>query len=152
MELRKSGYIVQSAAYLRNKDYEKAYNLAKEFAAKFPDEVVAHYFLSASAFWLKKYDEAILEGSRAFNKSTSDDDMLRCTIITASAYYELKKYEKGFQLLEIMEKRKTNENLERLLFLFSMARNNGKEAAVHLNELYRLNQQAAEEMIAKYLK
>ncbi len=152
MELHKSGYTSQIAAYLRNKNYEKAYTFSKEFVQKFPNEMVAHYLLSQSAFWVKKYGEAALEGSRAFNKSDSRDDMLACAVITASAYYELKEYEKGHKLLEVMARRKTNESLESLFFLFSIARNDGRAAAEHLNELYRLNQQAAKEMAARYFK
>jgi len=152
MELHRSGYIAQIAAYIRNKSYEKAYEMAKEFAEKFPDEMIAHFFLSESAFWLSKYEEAALEGSKAFNKSATNEDMLASAIITGSAYYELQQYAKGFGLLKLMERRRTNESLERLLFLFSMALNDHSEAASHLNELYGLNQKAAEELAIRYLK
>ena len=152
MELHKSGYISQIAMYIRNKSYEKAYGLAKEFIEKFPDEMTAHFFLSESAFWLRKYEEAILEGSKAFNKSATHEDMLASAIITGSAYYELKQYAKGFDLLKLMERRKTNESLERLLFLFSMALDDQREATIHLNELYGLNQKAAEDLAIRYLR
>ena len=152
MELHKAGYVSQTVTYIKNKDYEKAYNFAKEFVEKFPDEVAAHYLLSASAFWLKRYREAILEGCRAFNKATKDDEMLPCVMIAASAYYELEEYEKGMKLLQIMEKRKKTENIEKLMFMFSMARKDSKEAAVHLNELYKMNREAAEELAVEYVK
>lgn len=152
MELHKKGYISQAAIYLRNKDYSKAYSFAKEFIAKFPDEIIAYYFLSAAAFWLKKYDEAAVEGRKAFNKADNYDDMLPCAIITASAYYEMDQFDKGFEILTIMEKKKKTEELEKLLFLFSVAKNDGKEAVVHLDELYKLNRQAADQMAARYSK
>jgi len=152
MELHKAGYISQTVIYIRNKDYERAYSFAKEFAERFPDEMVAHYLLSASAFWAKKYEEAALEGRKAFNKASDYEDMLPCAIVTASSYYELKQYDKGFEFLQTVEKTKTNENLEKLMVLFSLARNDAKEAAAHLNELYKLNQEAAEELALRYLK
>jgi hypothetical protein len=133
MELKKQGYIVQTAAYLRNSEYENAYGLAKQFVEKFPDEMAAHYLLSQASFWTSRFDEAVLEGSKAFNKCNCDDDMLACALVAASAYYELEKFDKGFHLLMVMGGRKKSEELEKLMFLFSLARNDAEEAALHLN-------------------
>jgi tetratricopeptide (TPR) repeat protein len=151
MDFSKSGFSAQIAAYLRNKDFQKAYNLSKEFVGKFPNEVISHYLLSESAFWFGRYEEAAMEGRRAYNKSVSDDDMLVSAIVAGSAYFELKQYAKGLEFLKHVESRKTSENLERLLFMFSMAVNDDKEAAEHLSELYKMNQKAAEDIALRYL-
>jgi len=150
MELSKKGYISQTTTYIKNKDYEKAYAFAKEFMQKFPGDMLAHYLVSASAFWLKKYDEAALEAKRAFNKASSDD-MVPCAVMAATAYYEMKEYDKGMEVLRYVENRKMNESIEKLMFIFSVAKHDGVEAAVHLNELYRLNQEAAQELLVRYL-
>ena len=150
MELSKKGYISQTTSYIKNKDYEKAYAFAKEFQQKFPGEMLAHYLISASAFWLKRYEEAAIEAKRAFNKA-SGDDMVPCAVMAATAHYELKQFDKGMELLRYVENRKMSESIEKLMFIFSLAQNDGREAAVHLNELYRLNQEAAQELMVKYL-
>lgn len=152
MELHKSGYISQICAYLQNADHENAYALSKDFSQAFPDDLESRYLLAESAFWAGRYDEAVIEGSRAFNQSSSKEDMLACTIITASAYYELKQYEKGISLLKTMENRGSNEDIERLRFIFSIAIGDGKEAAIHANDLYAMNQKAAIELVAAYLR
>jgi tetratricopeptide (TPR) repeat protein len=109
MEFTKKGYIAQIAAYLKQKDYEKAYNLAKELVDKFPNEVATHFILSQAAFWVGKYDESAKQGRIAFNKSTSVDDMLACTIITASAYYEAGKIKEGLEILNFMNHKAAEE-------------------------------------------
>ena len=152
MEFGKPGYTAQIAAYLQNRDYLKAYSLAKEFTVKFPDEMSAHFLLSQSAFWLGRYDEAAWEGSKAFNKASAEEDMVSCAITAASAYYGGKRYSEGFAILKFAENRKKTANIETMLFMCSLAMNNGREAATHLNELYCLNKKAAEEMAVRYLK
>ena len=152
MEFTKKGYIAQIAAHLKQKDYEKAYNLAKELVDKFPGEVATHFILSQAAFWLGKYDESAKEGRIAFNKSTSYDDMLTCTILTVSAYLESGKVKEGKEMLNFMENRKSSEEIEKLQFIFSLAAKNEKEAVKHLNDLYEMNHKAAEELVLKYLK
>jgi tetratricopeptide (TPR) repeat protein len=126
MELGKAGYTAQIGFYLKNNEFEKAYDLSKEFVSKFPDEMVPHFLLSQSAFERRLYDEAIGEGSRAFNKSVSDDDMLACAILTGSAYYMTGRYAEGIKLLKSMELKKTNQSLESLLFILSIAIRDGK--------------------------
>jgi tetratricopeptide (TPR) repeat protein len=152
MELGRAGCISQIDLYLKNKEYLKAYELAKDFTARFPDEMVSHFLLARSAFELGRYDEAVAEGSRAFNKAGSDNDMLSCAILTGSAYYMCGRFEEGIRLLRFMEKKKTNAGLESLLVILSLAARNGKEAADHLNDLYRINKGAADALVVRYLQ
>ncbi len=152
MELGRAGCIAQIDLYLRNRESQKAYDLARDFVSRFPDEMVSHFLLARSAFELAKYDEAVNEGSRAFNKAASDNDMLSCAILVGSSYYMCGRFEEGLKLLRFMEKRKTSENLETMLFILSLAARNGREAADHLNDLYRINRGAADALIVKYLQ
>ena len=151
MEFTKQGYIAQISVFLKQEDSEKAYKLSKEFVNKFPNDVITHFLLCQSAYVVRKFDEAALQGRMAFNKSSSYDDMLACTILTASAYYENGKIVEGWEMLKFMERRKTNENLEKLLFIYSLAVKNKNEAVNHLNELHRINDKAADELVIKYL-
>ena len=130
----------------------KSEGLAREFAEKFPDDLVAHFFLSTISFWLGRYEEAAVEGSRAFNKSETPEDMLSSAIVAGSSYYQLGKYEQGMDILRHAENRKSNEDLERLMFAFSMAMKNEKEAVMHLNELHRMNKKAAEDLLVRYIE
>ncbi len=151
MEFSKSGYISQLVTYFKNKDYESAFSFSKDFREHYPDEIIAYFFVAASAYWSKRYEIAAVEGRRAFNKASDIDDMLKCAVITASAYYELGRFDDAFKLLHEIEKSKTNENVEKLLFVLSMKKNDGSEAAEHLSELYRMNHEAAVEIAKKYL-
>jgi hypothetical protein len=46
---------------------------------------------------------------------------------------------------QVRREQEETAELETMLFMCSLAMNNGKEAANHLNELYNLNKKAAEE-------
>jgi len=150
-DLGKNAYIKQNVLYLNNKDYGKAYEFSKEFVQKFPAEMIAHFLLAKAAFCLGRHEEAVLGARKAFNLAADADDMLSCAILASTAYYELKEYGKGLELLKQVEKTKTSEELEELLFIFSLAMEDEKEAMKHVQDLYKLNKKAAEEFIAKFI-
>jgi hypothetical protein len=150
MDLTKpKAFLIQIALYLRNNDAESAYALSREFVGKFPAEMSAHYLLAFSALGSKRYEEAKTEGRKAFNMASSDEDMLTCALVASMAYYELKDYAKGYELLVVMEKRAKTAELEKLMVLFSLAANSPEEAFRHEEELFRLNSKAAIELLAK---
>lgn len=152
MELGKKGYISQISIYLRNKDHARAYPLSKEFAAAFPDELIARFLLAESAYWSGEYHEAAIEGHRAFNKATDQQDLISCALVAGSAHLALKEYAKGLEILRLMEMRGPDENVQKMLLAYSLAMRNPKEAAVHLNELYKIDRQAALETADRFLK
>jgi hypothetical protein len=152
MQLGKKGYISQISLYLNNKDYQNAYNMSKQFIAAFPDELIARFLLAESAFWAGQYHEAALEAHKAFNKATEYDDMLSCALVAGSAHFQLREYQKGMEILKHIERRKSSADLEKMLFAYSMAMHNPQEAAMHLNELHRMNQAAAIKTIDRYFK
>jgi len=142
-------YELQIVLYLKNKEYAKAYSLSKEFVECFNSEMVAHFLLMKSAFWLKKFDEAIKEGRKAFNLSHGDD-LLTCAIIISNAYYLNGNPNEAYNLLVKIQS-EGNAEVEKLLFLYSIALNNNKEAIRHIDNLYKLNRKLAKEFIIGYL-
>ena len=151
MALSKRAYIKQISLYLENKDYEKAYPLALEFYEEFPDEIMCHYLLAASAFWTGHYEQAIMHGRRSFNLVKSKDDMIASALITSSAYYELERYEEGFRMLKAVEALKYSREVEKMMFIFSLAMKDKKEAMKHAKNLYVLNEKAAKALLKKFL-
>lgn len=151
MELTKKGYLKQLSLYLSNKDYGQAYPLAKQFLEEYPDEMMANYLYATAAFWAGENENAAKYGRMAFNLSKSPDDLLASAIITSSAYYELKQYQKAFDMLSSMEKLKYNEEIEKLLFVFSLALKDEKEAYKHAKNLYVMNKKAAQELLKKFI-
>lgn len=150
MQLGKNGYISQISIYLKNKDYANAYNLSKEFLERFPDEVVARFFLAESAYWTGQYQEAAIEAHRAFNKSTDKEDMLSCALVAGSAHFELKEYVKGLEILKHMENRVSSAQLEKMMFAYFMEMRNPDAAARHLDELYKMDKDMAMEVVGLY--
>ncbi|MCI0564141.1 MAG: hypothetical protein MN733_37175 [Nitrososphaera sp.] len=148
VELKKEGYLKQLTLYLNNGDYEQAYGLAKEFAAKYPAEFASNFLLAKAAFWVGKYEETIAHATKASNLSPLPDDLLVCTILASTAYYKLGRYKEGLELLKRMDKK--SEDLEKLLFIFSLTMNDEKEAKIHMDELYRLNKRAAVRILRRY--
>ncbi len=152
MELGKNAYIKQSILFLQNNDFEDSYRVGKEFLGKFPDEMFAHFVVAKSAYWLGKFDESALEARKAFNLSATGEDMARCTILAASAYYELGEIGKGLEMLNAAAKAGPREDLETLLVIFCLAGKDEKGAFAHLQALYSMNKEAAAEVAIKLLK
>lgn len=148
---KKESFVKQISLYLKNSDYQSAYSLSKEFIVLFPKELISHFLFSKSAFFLQKYEEALAESRKAFNLASDNDSLIACAILSASAYYELKDYQKGFEFLKSLEKTVSNEQIESLLFVFSLALKNDAEALLHVDLLYKLNKKAGEELIIRHL-
>ena len=153
MELTKpESFAKQIALFFNNGDFQRAYELAQELIVKFPDEMLAHFLLAQAAYRIGRFEDAKMEGRKAFNIASEVDDMIGCALITASAYYSLGEYQKGYELLEEMEKKKSTEEIQSALMIFSLAMENPKEAILHLEKLYGLNKQLAMDMAAKMLE
>lgn len=150
MELTKSSsFERQIILYLKNRDYPQAYSLSKDFISRFPEVLSAHIFLANAAFELGKYEEARDEARKAFNIATSPDDMMACALLASAAYYRLKEYAKGYEILSVMEGKKKTEDLEELLVLFSLMLDDPSAAAKHSEELFKISSQAARELLER---
>jgi hypothetical protein len=153
MELTKKGaFIKQISIYLAGGGHRPAYELSLEFVKKFPDEMMSHFLAAKSAFWLGKYAETAGEGRLAFNLAAQARERAACAIMAASGYYEMGEYRKGYELLMEIEREGTaGEELEGLLFIFSIAIKDDREALRHVDMLRKLNKKAAENLIAMVL-
>lgn len=152
MELKPNSYIVQISLYLKNRDPRKAYQLSKEFASAFPGEMASHYLLALASLKLDGFEEAKIEGRKAFNVAQTPEDMLTCAFVIALAYYALKEYDKGYEVLLYMEKKLPTPELEKLLIMFSLAMSRPDDAAKHEENLFRLNAKAARDLLARLVK
>ena len=145
-------FVKQITVYLKNGDKQKAHILAKDFAEKFPDDMISHYLLSKACFSIKDFEGAKLEGRKAFNMSGIYEDMLACALLTSTAYLETKEYAKGFRLLKEMEKKGTSEELELALVTFSLALENEAEALDHIKRLFELNEKLAMDLAQRMIE
>jgi hypothetical protein len=148
---KKEPFIKQVAIYLSNGSYQEAYDLSKEFSARFPDELVAHFLLAKSAYWVRKYDESKIEARKAFNMAVSDEDIQMCAILASSAYYRSGEYAKGYELLKGAELKKKTPEIVELLFIFSVALQDEGEAMRQIDELQKMDKKLALEFIKKYV-
>ncbi len=146
---KKEAYEKQIALYLNNREYEKAYLLSKEFSEKFKDEMTPYFLLMKSAFRMKKFDEAIIAGRHAFNKSEGQDTVI-CAVILSSAYYLNGDNKQCYDLLAKM-KLNGSSDIEKLMFIYSLTAKDEKEAMAHIDNLYRINPRLAEDFIMKFL-
>ena len=149
---KKSAFIKQIAFYLNSSDYQQAYSLSKEFASMFPSEMISHYFLAKSAYWADQLEEARLESRKAFNMTTNQEDMCACAVLSSTVYYRLGEYSKGYEILRTASKAGCTEEMEQLMFLFSLALQDANQAMAHIAELHRMNRGVAEDFMARFLK
>jgi len=149
MELTKIRSVaLQVAAHLKNKRYPEAFSLAEEFVTNYPKEVVAHFMFAKSAFWVGKYTKAEEEGLRAFNLAHDSYEMSICAVITASAMYMQKEFRAGYMLLSGV-KLEGNENVIKLLMIFSIVLNNPANAEFYYGELTKISQSVADDFLVR---
>jgi hypothetical protein len=139
-------YNKQIELYIKNKDYEKALALGLEYVEKYPEDMIANFMMAKASFWDKKLDLGQKYGRAAFNKARKKDDLIMCGILLASIYFQARKYKEGYSLLNSL-KAKGNEDVEKLLFIFSIAMEDEEEIKKHMEELYRINSRAIEDIL-----
>ncbi len=153
MELsRDNSYIKQIILYFKNKDFSNAYNLAKQFNEKKPDDLISNFLLAKSLFYLNKYDDALNVGRKAFNISQGQD-LVTTGILLGSIYYMKGDYVGGYKILRSLESDKNikiNGEVEELMTILSLALNNPEQAMRHIDQLYQLNSKYAEEFILRF--
>ncbi len=147
MELRKKeSYAIQIGAYLKNGDYGKAREMSERMLEKFPREPLSHFMAAKSCYFSGDYGNAAEEGKKALGLSEQGRDAVVSAIVAASALFMLKKYDEGYELL-IPFRSEDDEVLKKLLLLFSMVTEHGKEAAEFYKELHELNRKAAADFL-----
>ncbi len=143
-------YAKQVALFLKNGDYAKAYALAREMADAFPGEMISHFLLAKSAFWMEKYTQATESGFRAFNMAKERNDMITCAVLVGNARFMQKEYDKGLELLRLFEKDE-NEDVERMLVIFASVMGRDADASRYVRELMKINSKSAFELIERFL-
>lgn len=152
MEFSKpSAFTKQIAIYISNGDKDGAVNTAKDFILKFPDEIMAHMLLAMASLMAGNYEIAKNEGRKAFNMTSNPDDMLSCAIIAAMAHFQLKEYEKGYEILSVIEPQKSTAQLEEMLVIFSILIDNPDMATKHYSLLFKMNSKLAEELFMRII-
>ncbi len=153
MEFTKpDSYVKQIGLYLEGDQIGPAYEMASEFARRFPDQMIAHFLLSKAAFGLERFDEAASEGRKAFNLSGNPSEMIACAIMASLGYYKTREYAKGYQMLKDIEGLKKDAQMQELLFVFSLALKDEAAALSSIEKLYGLNESATEEFIVRFLR
>ena len=150
--MKKEAYTKQIVLYLENNKNRAAYDLALEFLKEHPNEMLSHFLIAEFYLSFNKYNDAALEARKAFNLAKTQDDLLPCAILAAAAYYQIGEYKKGYQFLSELEKWWKKEEIEKLLFVFSVAMKDENQAAKHLESLYSVNQKAAESLLMKFIQ
>jgi len=146
----KAPYIKQIVLYFQSKNYQKAYELSKEFIEEYPEQMPAHFLYAKAAFWLNDYELAKKEAQIAFNLSKGQDELTVTGILLACALYRLKEYESGMELLKLLKSKiASQEKLMKLKFIFALALNDEHAALRHLDELYEMNEAEAKALMLK---
>ncbi len=141
--MKPEAYQRQLILYLNNQSYQQAYDFGRQYASEYPDDMVAHFLVAKAALWLAKYEETVTEARKAFNLAHDEADMVMCAIHACIAYYRLRDYAKGFELLQALDRIRTCEETEQLAFLFSLALGNDAEARKHFNAMMTIDSDAA---------
>lgn len=144
-------FIKQIIIYLQNREHEKAYQLSDEFVKKFPDSLMSHYLLAKSCYWTKRFPDALREGHAALRISTTPKDMAALGVFIACVCYELKRYTVGYELLQTLQDIK-DERIEKAMFILSLCMDEPETALLHVDELYHINKETADEFVDKFLK
>jgi tetratricopeptide (TPR) repeat protein len=141
--MKAEAYQKQLILYLNNRAFGQAYDFAGQYVKEYPDDMVSHFLLAKAALWQEKYDEAAIEARKAFNLARNEADMAMCAIHACIAYYRLQQFDKGFELLQVLERIRTCEETEQLAFLFSLALGNDTEARKHFDAMFNIDSSAA---------
>jgi len=144
---KKSAFARQFIIFYKNEDFQKAYELGKEFTAKYPDEMLAHFLLAKSAYLLGRYDEAKTEARKAFNRAANDDDLIVCALLISCASFQLGEHTQAYDVLKSVEFRKPSDDVEHALFVLALAMDDVDLAMKHMDRLFAINEKLAINLI-----
>ncbi|MFH1393510.1 MAG: hypothetical protein ABII71_02180 [Candidatus Micrarchaeota archaeon] len=147
---RENSFVKQIILYLQNRNNEMAVQLSEEFVEGFPGSLMAHYLFAKSCYRVKNFNAALREGHKAFNLAESQEDMVAIGVFLACAYYELKRYAKGYEVLKALQMLE-DARVEKALFILSLCKNDPETALLHVDALFEINKQVADEFVDKFL-
>jgi tetratricopeptide (TPR) repeat protein len=145
-----SSFTKQILIFWKSKEYSKAHELSSEFVKMFPQSLMAHYMLAKCCMKLRDYNLALAEGHRAFNLAESEDDLIASGVFLSCVYYQLRRYSKSLEVLNAL-KDFGDEKVEKAFFIISLCVNDPTEAMMHVDALYRINKEVANDFVDKFL-
>lgn len=145
-----NSFAKQMILYLQNGESGPARELGEEFVKRFPNLLISHYLYAKAMYKCGDYVGALREGHRAFNIAESEDDLVAVGIFLACAYYELKRYTKGYEVLKAL-RTLDDARVEKALFILSLCKNDPETALLHVDALYKINKEIANEFVDKFL-
>lgn len=135
---------------MQNKEFDRAYTLAQDFADKFKHELTAHFLLAKTAFRLKKFAHATKAARSAFNLASTKQDMLTCAVVLSASYYLQGQKDEAYKVLSKVGAGSNSTDVERLMFVYASSVQDEQAAVQHLDRLYKLNRRMAEEFIQRF--
>lgn len=147
---REGSFTKQILIYWKARQFAQAHDLSREFVAAFPQSLMAHYMLAKCCMKLEDYPAAMAEGHRAFNLAESQEDLVATGVFLACAYYQLRLYNKSIEVLNAL-RNFGDEKVEKAFFIISLCVNDPTEALMHVDALYRINKEVANEFVDKFL-
>ena len=145
-----NSYVKQIMLYYKNEDYEKACDLCREFAAQFPKSLMSHYLLAKSCYRKRDFPAALMEGHRAFNLADSDEDKVATAVFIACVCYELRRFTNAYEILKSIESI-NDARVEQALIIFSLITNQPETSMLHIDALYKINRDVADQFVTKAL-
>jgi tetratricopeptide (TPR) repeat protein len=147
---RENSFVKQILIYLKNRQYEMAVDLSGEFTERFPDALISHYLLAKSHYKIEKFQNALKEAHKAFNLAESKEDMVAVGVFLACAYYELRRYKKGYEVLKTIRDL-DDPRIEKAMFILSLCTNDPKTAMIHVDTLYKINKKVAGQFVDRFI-
>jgi tetratricopeptide (TPR) repeat protein len=145
--LKEGAYQKQIILYLNNMAFRQAFDFSQEYAAAFPNDMVAHFLLSKSAIKVERYSDAAASARKAFNLASEENDLMMCAIHACVAYYRLGEFQKGMELIQAVECCPPCQEMEELGFLFCLAMDKDIEATKHFKKMFALDAESANRFV-----
>ena len=145
-----SSFTKQILIYWKAREYPQAAKLSEDFVKAFPRSLMAHYMLAKCHMKQENYPMAMAEGHRAFNLAESQDDLVATGVFLACVYYQLRLYHKSMEVLNALREI-GDEKVEKAFFIISLCVNDPTEALMHVDALYRINKEVANQFVDKFL-
>lgn len=138
---KKEAFLKQIGIFLQKREYEKAYELSKEFTARY-DNAISHLILSKCLFWMGSYKEMLPEARKALRMSTGDDKE-PAAVLLAAACYKLGRLAEGQKALSGLGETK-NMDAIKMRFMIAAMQGKKKEQEELLRNLAAIDQKEAE--------
>jgi tetratricopeptide (TPR) repeat protein len=148
---RENSFTKQILIFWNYREYDKAYELSMDFTKSFPRSLIAHYLLAKYYIKREEYPMALAEGHRAFNLAQSPEDLIATGVFLACAYYHVRRYSKGYEILNMLREY-GDEKVEKALIILSLCMNDPTEAMMHVDALYVINKDIANKFVDKFLE